>query len=85
MSRGCPAIGSTTGGIPELLEEQMIFQRGQVAKLKQVLDSFLQSDLYESAKRNFNTAKKYQLSMLNERRDKLYLQYRNFVLRGENA
>ena len=37
MSRACPAIGSTTAGIPELLHKEAIFTRKKVDELVEVL------------------------------------------------
>lgn len=84
MSRACPAIGSTTGGIPELLDKNAIFDRGKVASLKAVLEQYIQNDLTKFAIRNFNKAKTYKLSLINERRNKLYQQYKEYVLKGKN-
>lgn len=83
MSRGCPAIGSTTAGIPELLEDGCVFERGRVDKLTEIMLDFYKMDWSEQAIRNHNKAKEYQIDILNARRDRLYTQYRNFVLEQE--
>lgn len=79
MSRACPAVGSTTGGIPELLNPSVIFKRGDVSSLTKVLDETLQSNLERLSIQNFNKAKEYQLPLINKRRETLYRQYRDFV------
>ncbi len=84
MSRACPAVGSTTGGIPELLDSETLFKRGKVSSLTQVLDRVLQSNLEEFAINNFNKSKEYQISVVDEKRDRLNREYRDFVLGGKN-
>ena len=79
MSRACPAVGSTTGGIPELLNPSVIFKRGDVSSLTKVLDETLQSNLKRLSIQNFHKAKEYQLPLINKRRETLYRQYRDFV------
>lgn len=85
MSRGCPALGSTTGGIPELLDKRAIFQRGKVNSLVKALGSMLETDLTESARRNFNKAKEYQIDLINERRNRLYIRYKEYAYRKGEA
>ena len=41
MSRGCPAIGSNTGGIPELLGKKYIFGKKQAKKLANKIEDVL--------------------------------------------
>lgn len=84
MSRGCPAIGSTTGGIPELLDQKTIFERGSTSSLLNVFIAFMKKDWNIFAKNNFNKAKEYRLDVLDERREKIYKEYMNFVLNRKN-
>lgn len=79
MSRACPAVGSTTAGIPELLEEKFIFKRGNVHDLKQVFIKVMKMDLSQPAKRNFEKAKEYEVEKLNERRDHIFKEYKKRV------
>ena len=80
MSRACPAIGSTTGGIPELLNEKMIFKRGKVKSLISILSKALESDLTPYASENFEKSKDYLLTKITSRRNALYVQYKNSVV-----
>ena len=82
MSRGCPAIGSTTGGIPELLDDDVIFKRGNVKDLTYKMIFIFNENLSERAQRNFYKAKEYEIDKLNIRRSKLYHEYRDFVIKG---
>ncbi len=70
LSRGCPAIGSTVGGIPELLESSVLHKPGDV---RGVADLILQSlDVgwrQHHARKNFKTAQLYTKDILNARRD----------------
>lgn len=75
MSRGCPAIGSTTAGIPELLEPKNIFDRGSVDSLIKVMRITFADSLEKMAIRNFEKSKEFQMDLLRERREKLYKQY----------
>ena len=80
MSRACPAIGSTTGGIPELIDEKMIFERGKVDKLVEALRTAIECDLTPLAIQNFEKAKEYLLEKITIRRNALYMQYRDSVI-----
>lgn len=80
MSRGCPAIGSTTAGIPELLTPETIFNRGNVDQLVKVMKKFYKSDWRSFAKTNHAKSKEYQIDILNERREILYKKYRRYVV-----
>lgn len=84
MSRACPAIGSTTAGIPELLENDDIFRRGNVKSLSNAICRVLESDLKCCATRNFEKAKEYEISKLNARRKKIYEHYRDYVVGDES-
>ena len=82
MSRACPAIGSTTAGIPELLDKEFIFQRGSVENLTNVMEYAFQSDIYHSAIRNFDKSKEYIIDVLEARRSDIYKKYLEYV-KGE--
>ena len=57
MSRACPAIGSTTAGIPELLSEDAIFTRKKVPTLVKVLRDMEDKTLrIKQAKRNYSNS-----------------------------
>ena len=70
MSRGCPAIGSSTAGIPELLDCNAIFERKKVSDLvctiKRMADT---KALIEQAKRNYKKALEYQRETIYNRRN----------------
>lgn len=80
MSRGCPAIGSTTAGIPELLTQETIFKRGNVKSLIEAMKTVYSSDWCDLARINHNKSKEYQIDVLDDRRTNLYKKYRKYVV-----
>lgn len=83
MSRGLPCIGSTVGGIPELLEADMCFKHGKRMveqmgdRVKELLEDY---DYYARvARRNFEQSKLYDTNKLEERRK----QFIYSILKGE--
>ena len=77
MSRGCPALGSTTGGIPELLNEKFIFRNGAVNEICDLLKKMDKEDMLEEVKRSFEKAKEYDKELLDEKRNDFYKEFRN--------
>ena len=81
MSRGCPVIGAKTGGIPELLDDQMIYKKGKIKQLAEKLQMIINKQiLIEHSKRNFEHSKRYEISIINEKRRECY----DAFLRNEN-
>ncbi len=73
MSRACPAIGSTTAGIPELLDDNAIFTRKKVNELVDVLRFMSDRKMQlAQAEKNYNTALKYQRDEIYTRRNKFF-------------
>lgn len=66
MSRGCPAIGSTAGGIPELLPPEWLHEPGDHVRLGHLIEEMLtHPDLQNKAAReNFNTSRAYADTIL---------------------
>lgn len=81
LSRACPSIGSTTAGIPELLQSETVFKNGDIKRICEILKIFVATDLRKIAKRNYEKAKEYQLSHLDSKRNSIYEQYRTQVLK----
>lgn len=78
MSRGCPIIASTTGGIPELLERDVLHAPGDWQKLAELIERMVadRARMEQQAIRNFTTAEDYTSEKLDLRRSE-YL--RNFA------
>lgn len=74
MSRGLPCFGANTGGIPELLESPYIFSNTSrnIDEICKILLSFSKENMQSQAKRNFNEAKKYDESVIEEKRDAFF-------------
>ncbi|MEN8304383.1 MAG: glycosyltransferase family 4 protein [Campylobacterota bacterium] len=79
MSRGCPAVGSSVGGIPELLDEDMTFSHKHPQEFSKILEDLLADKqmMIQIARNNFERAKKYQKSILDEKRNKFWIDFRD--------
>lgn len=75
MSRGCPAIGSKVGGIPELLDSKTLFTKGSVNEICHLLSKIDINFLRNQAVRNFNKSKEFNKAVLEEKRTKFYKQF----------
>ena len=77
MSRGVPAVGSSAGGIPELLEDRYIINnRGRnVDEICSILKSFNKEAMIMQAKRNFEEAKKYNKKIIDKRRQEFLIEF----------
>jgi len=74
MSRACPVLGATTGGIPELLSEKSLHPTGNYHKLAVQINEVLNDNnsLKEESMRNFHKAQDYLYSKLNNRRKEFF-------------
>ena len=70
MSRGCPALASTCGGIPELLEAESLVKPGDAAHLARLLIMATTNRDWQSsqARRNWTSSKEYDCNLLAARR-----------------
>ena len=81
MSRACPCIGSTTGGIPELLERKAIFRRGNIRDLTKRMIKFYSCNWRKRSKFNFLKSKEFLEEVLDEKRENIFKQYRKDILK----
>ena len=72
MSRGLPALGARTGGIPELLGDEYIFPRKGVKEIAQMLDHITLEQMAIMAKKNYEHAKYFQKELLEKKRYDFY-------------
>jgi glycosyltransferase involved in cell wall biosynthesis len=72
MSRGLLCLGAATGGIPELLEDRYVFRKRASGGIARILAGITEDDLCAQATRNFEEAKKYQLELIEQRRDIMF-------------
>ena len=76
MSRACPVLGSKTGGIPELIDEEYIFGKGDVEQIVNCLNSLDKIKLKKMAKSNFEKSKEYSTNKMNKARLDFYLEFK---------
>lgn len=75
MSRGCPCIGTKTGGIPELLPAEGLVNRKSVNDIADRIEKFLdQKYLKNIAKINYQNSLNYTEEALNKQRTQ-YFEY----------
>jgi len=75
MSRGCPVLGSKTGGIPELLNKNFIFKNGSVKGICELLKHFNKETMKAESIRSFEKAKEFDKDLLNNRRNELLSEF----------
>jgi glycosyltransferase involved in cell wall biosynthesis len=82
MSRALPAVGSRTGGIPELLAESCTYRPGDYRTLASLVGGLLdrREQMKAEARRNWQTASHYSADVLRARSDGLVRQFRAAVL-----
>lgn len=81
MSRGCPAIGSKVGGIPELLNAEFIHQPKDHKRLAELIITLTENKelAKQQAIRNFDVAKKFYKNILDKKRDKFWYTFYEYV------
>jgi len=69
MSRGCPVVASSVGGIPELLDASVMFPRRNVQVFEEQVKKLIldKESMLSQAKRNFQEAKAYEKRKLSEK------------------
>ena len=79
MSRGLPCIGARTAGIPELIESSCVFSNSktEVDEICELLMAFKNNRerMKKLSTDNFNEAKKYQRSILVNRRTEFFKEF----------
>ncbi|MCF1617093.1 glycosyltransferase [Tetragenococcus koreensis] len=69
MSRGVPAFGANTAGIPELLESEYIFTNSNnTLEIRSILKKYTKKKMLEQSERNYKEAKKYSEEVIERRR-----------------
>lgn len=77
MSRGCPALASTAGGIPELLDREYLHKPGDHRSLGRQMVELLNSEnaLPSASRPNFEVATRYNAEILNQRRYEFFAKW----------
>lgn len=85
MSTGCPAIGSNIAGIPELLCPECMFNPNNN---NQILKTFMMiidnEKLKEKAILNSKRSEKYNINLLEQRRNDMFAKYKEFIIQNKN-
>jgi glycosyltransferase involved in cell wall biosynthesis len=70
MSRGLPCVASSVGGIPELIDKELIHKPKSDVDLSYKIELLLKNKKFmiEQAKKNYANSKKYTSEVLNSRR-----------------
>ncbi len=84
MSRACPALGSTAGGIPELLSADCLHPPGDARQLGRLIAHAAQDRdwLRRQAERNFHTAAAYTSEILDLQRQAFWREFANYAARA---
>lgn len=75
MSHGCPVLGSDLAGIPELIDSECLFKKGNVDSIADKIEWFISADLSKYARRNFEKSKEYEYSHLEAKRGAFYREF----------
>lgn len=81
MSRGCPALGSRVGGIPELLQPEQMIKPGDYKSLAAKISQIVQDRalLEMLSEENFNKARNYYKNILEERRTEFLFSFKQYI------
>ncbi|MBW7474265.1 glycosyltransferase family 4 protein [Paenibacillus oenotherae] len=81
MSRACPVIASTAGGIPELIGAEWLHKPGNDKQLANLLANAIGNKAWmaEQAEANFARAKQYTKAKLDHKRMTFWQSFRDYV------
>jgi glycosyltransferase involved in cell wall biosynthesis len=73
MSRGLPAVGAATGGIPELIASECIFSNtaNNIGEICKLLRAYTPERMEQEARRNYENSKIYLIDHIKRRRKQL--------------
>lgn len=77
MSRGIPAFGTRTAGIPELLDESVICRRKNVDDICNVLNKMDRKYMIKLAKQNYMKSKEFDCDILNKKWINFFMKFRD--------
>lgn len=79
MAQGLPCIGSKVGGIPELLQPDVLVEKDNIEELAILIKKMLTDHTFTNlqAERNINEAQMYKESVLTEKRNTFYKEISN--------
>lgn len=87
MSRGCPAIGARTAGIPELIAPECVVRRKSVSDIAETIIKIANAEKMTAlANENFEKAKEYLDTVLGARRGEYFARIQqNLADKAENT
>lgn len=79
MSRGMLCYGTRVAGIPELLDSEMLFSKknNNYREIAGLLENNNKEVYKSQAKRNFVVAQKYEMEILEQKRDRFFSEFRD--------
>lgn len=81
MSRGCLAMGSNVAGIPELIDDDMVFRRGNINNICSIIKLLIsERDHKNRIIRNYEKAKEFDITILEKRRQSSFIAYKNEIV-----
>lgn len=82
MAMGCPVIGSKAGGIPDIVNSDLLHEKGDFKKLRKDILYLLKdrASLYKEATSSLAKAENYHISVLTERRTTFYKKMNEFII-----
>ena len=81
MSRACPVIGARTGGIPELIGSDMVFNKGSEKDFINIIQLVTMKKLLKCAQENYKMSTNYEKKYLDAKRTSFYLRFVEAVKR----
>lgn len=72
LSRGCPAVGAHTGGIPELLPPQCVVKRKSAKAIADAIEKMLNDGLEKYSESSFRRARDFEVKELEARFNSFY-------------
>lgn len=82
MNRGCMAIGSNVAGLPELLEDDMIFNATDVSQICEIIKKLINEECHEyRIRRNYEVSMGFKIDVLEERRRRIFCNYKRVIIK----
>lgn len=75
MSRALPCLGSRTAGIPELIPNEMVFEKKNVDQICNIIEGLTKENLKKYATISFKRAKDFEQESLKKKRDIFFKEF----------
>ena len=81
MSRGCPAVTSNVGGMPEVIDREFVHKPGDYKELAKKIEYIIINSnvAVEQVMKNFEKSKEFTKDVLDSKRDKFIKDYLNVL------